>query len=153
MDNPTGTIFSLVTGEQGARALVDVDAGLACARCAAGKGCGAGLLGGNAGPRRVEAVVAEHRALAPGDRVELVLASRNLLRAALVVYGLPLLGAVAAAVFAYLLALGDAAATLAASAGLVAGWFVSRWQLQRRRCLQRFLPLVGRRLQSQASGH
>jgi sigma-E factor negative regulatory protein RseC len=152
MDNPTGTIFSLVTGEQGARALVDVDAGLVCPRCAAGKGCGAGLLGANAGPRRVAAVVAEHRALATGDRVELVLASSSVLHAALIVYGLPLLGAVAAAVVAYVLALGDGGATLAVSAGLLAGWSVSRWQLRRRRCLQQFMPLVGRRLHTQASG-
>lgn len=152
MDNPTGTIFSLVAGGQGTRALVDVDDGPACPRCAAGKGCGAGLLIGNGRPRRIAATVADNRALAAGDRVELVLATDTVLRAALIVYGLPLLGAVGAAALAYLFALGDAAAALAAIAGLVAGMLVGRWQLHRGSCLQQFVPVVGRRLQTQVSG-
>jgi len=152
MDNPTGTIISLVAGEQGRRALVDVDAGPACPRCAAGKGCGAGLLIGNDQLRRVAAAVGDDRALAAGDRVELVMATDTVLRAALIVYGLPLLGAVGAAALAYLLALGDAAAALAAITGLVSGLLAGRWQLHRGGCLQQFVPLVGRRLQSQANG-
>ena len=44
MENPTGRVVSLVDKRSGARAVVEVDAASACPRCAAGKGCGAGLL-------------------------------------------------------------------------------------------------------------
>lgn len=152
MDNPTGTIHSVVADALGTRAIVDVDVGSACPRCAAGKGCGAGLLIGGGQVRRVEAAVSANMALAAGDRVELVLASSKLLRATLIVYGLPLVGAVGSAAMAYLLELGDAAAALAAIAGLSVGLLAGRWRLRRDTCLAHFVPRIEKRLQPQQTG-
>lgn len=152
MDNPTGIIHSLVADAHGTRAIVEVDVSSACPRCAAGKGCGAGLLIGTRQVRRVEAVVSANMALAAGDRVELVLPSSKLLQATLIVYGLPLLGAVGSAAMAYLLALGDAAAALAAIAGLSAGLLVGRWRLRRDACLAHFVPHIEKRLRSLQTG-
>ncbi len=118
--------MSLVDRADGARAIVDIEVAAACPRCAAGKGCGAGLIS--------------------NDLVEIALAPDNLLRAAAIVYGLPMLGAVAAAALAYVLSLGDAAAAVAALAGLSAGFAIGRWRLRRISCLRRFVPSVQRRL-------
>ena len=143
MSNPSGTIQSLLSAT---RVVVEVDVSEVCPRCAAGKGCGAGLLGGGKQRRQVEAAVDTRVSLAEGDRVELILAADNLLRAALIVYGLPLLGAIVAASLAYLLALGDAAAAVAAIGGVSLGLLVSRQHLRRTACLENFVPRVERRL-------
>ncbi len=146
MDNPRGTVLSLVDGPDGARAIVNVDAAVACPRCAAGKGCGAGLFASDGGKRQVEASVRPDIEVAANDVVEIVLAPQNLLRAAFIVYGLPLLGAAAGAAIAYTMSLGDAGAALAAVAGLAAGLVLGRWRLRKATCLQRFLPIVERRI-------
>jgi sigma-E factor negative regulatory protein RseC len=152
MDNPTGKIHSLVADNDGVRAIVEVDVGQSCPRCAAGKGCGAGLFAGDNRMRRVEAMVSEHLTLAKGDDVEISLASSNLLVAALIVYGIPLFGAISAAAIAYLFQLGDAAAASAALLGLVAGLLVGRWSLSRKECLANFVPYIEKRLNVQNPG-
>lgn len=138
--------MSLSNGTHGARAIVSVAAETACQRCAAGKGCGAGLITGAGGDRRVEATIRPGLDIAENDIVEISLAPDNLLRAAAIVYGLPMLGAVAAAAIAYAFSLGDAAAALAALGGLACGLAVSRWRLQQTSCLRRFVPSVQARL-------
>ena len=146
MDNPTGKIQSLIASDGAVRAVVEADVSTACPRCAAGKGCGAGLFTGSNRKRRVEAIVGEHLALAEGDSVEISLASENLLNAALIVYGIPLFGAVTAAGLAYLLQLGDSAAAVAAVLGLGFGLLVGRWRLSRSECIENFVPYVEKRL-------
>ncbi len=138
--------MSLVDGPDGMRAIVNVDAAAACPRCAAGRGCGAGLFAAGADERRVEASIAPGVELAANDMVEISLAPENLLRAALIVYGLPMLGAALGAALAYAFSLGDAAAATAAVAGLAAGLLLGRWRLRQTSCLQRFLPIVERRV-------
>ena len=138
--------MSLVDGPDGMRAVVNVDAAAACPRCAAGKGCGAGLFAGGADKRRVEASIPPGVELAANDVVEITLAPENLLRAALIVYGLPMLGAALGAALAYAFTLGDAAAATAAVAGLAAGLLLGRWRLSQASCLRRFLPIVERRV-------
>ncbi len=152
MDNPTGIIQSLVTDANGTRAIVEVDVSTACPRCAAGKGCGAGLLVGSGRLRRVEAAFGADMVLVEGDSVEISLASSNLLQAALIVYGLPLLGAILAAGLAYVLALGDGAAAVAAIIGLSAGLLAGRWRLRRNACIDDFVPRVEKRLQRAQNG-
>lgn len=144
MDNPKGRVVSLVDSADGVRAIVNVDVAVACPRCAAGKGCGAGLLTGSGGDRQVEATIRSGLDIAENDVVEISLAPDNLLRAAVIVYGLPMFGAVAAAAIAYVLSLGDAAAAVAALSGLGLGLAVSRWRLRRTACLRRFIPSVER---------
>lgn len=152
MDNPTGKIESMTMVDGAMRAVVEVEAGSACPRCAAGKGCGAGLFMGNSRGRKVEAIVAPHLSVEQGDSVELSLASENLLRAALIVYGLPLSGAITAAGLAYLLRLGDSAAAVAAVLGLAIGLLLSRWRLRYGDCMESFVPYVEKRLQSPQNG-
>lgn len=146
MDNPTGKIQSLTASNGDVRAVVEVDVSTACPRCAAGKGCGAGLFTGSSRKRQVEAIVGEHLSLAEGDSVEIRLASENLLNAALIVYGIPLSGAIVAAGLAYLLQLGDSAAAFAAVLGLGFGLLIGRWQLSRGECIENFVPYVEKRL-------
>ena len=69
MDNPTGTIQSVVAENDGVRAIVSVDMATACPRCAAGKGCGAGLFTSNGRTQTVEAVADPRMALDKGDSV------------------------------------------------------------------------------------
>ena len=138
--------MSLVDSDDGARAVVAVEVAAACPRCAAGKGCGAGLLTGNGGERQIEASVRDGLSLATDDIVEIALAPDNLLHAAIIVYGLPMLGAAIGAVIAFGLSLGDAAAAIAALLGLGCGLAISRWRLQQESCLSRFVPTIERRV-------
>ena len=143
MDNPTGRVVSLVDNRSGARAVVEFDTAAACPRCAAGKGCGAGLLQPG-GRRQIEVVVPDDMHPMVDDRVEVSLAPRNLLQAAVTVYGFPLTGGLAGAAFAYALVLGDTAAAVAALLGVGAGLAASRWRLRQGPCLGSFTPTIER---------
>jgi positive regulator of sigma E activity len=146
MDNPVGTIRAIHETHAGRRFTVVVDAAVACPRCAAGKGCGAGLFTGQPRQRVVEATAGQSDKLAVGDTVQLRPAAANLFSGALIVYGLPLCGALAGTALAYGLRLGDSAAAAAAIAGLAAGVALGRWRLRQTDCLQSFVPHVEKRL-------
>ena len=152
MSNPTGQIQDLIDTDDGVRAIIEVDVSQACPRCAAGKGCGAGLFTGTSGKRNVEAMVAEQLNLAKGDAVEIGLASQNLLKAALIVYGLPLVGALTTAGSAYLFGAADSVAAVAAITGLLLGLLVGRSYLAREGCIDEFVPYVEKRLQGPQTG-
>lgn len=154
MENPRGRIISLHAANSDSYAIIEIESKAACARCAAGKGCGAGLLGGDAAVRRVEAMIASGVDVQQGDEVLISLEPKNLLQAAMLVYGMPLLGAVLATAVAYGLGLGDVAAALTALAGIGSGFFLARLKLQDSRCLRQFVPTVtGRAPVSFASDH
>lgn len=146
MDSPVGTIQRIQDTQDGRRLTVAVDVSVACPRCAAGKGCGAGIFSGRERIQTVDALTNEQITLAVGDRVQLRLVEASVLSAALIVYGIPLLGALVAAAVAYGLRLSDAAAALAAISGLATGVLLGRWQLARPDCLSRFVPQVEKRL-------
>lgn len=146
MDNPVGKIQSIHETPKGRRLTVAVDAGVACPRCAAGKGCGAGLLGGPEKSRMVEAQAADQLSLSVGDTVRLRLSAANLLSAALIVYGLPLLGVLLGAALSFWLGFGDVAAVVAAITGAVVGAALGRQRLGQSGCLQDFVPQVEERL-------
>ena len=138
--------MSLADGTDGAHAIVRVAAAAVCPRCAQGKGCGAGVFGATNGDRDLEVRVPAGLDVAVNDFVEITLAPDNLLRAALLVYGLPLVGACIAAATAYAASLGDAAAAMAALLGLSGGLAIGHWRLRQADCLQRFVPSVRRLL-------
>lgn len=152
MESASGTVRSFRDDPEGRRAVVEVDVGAVCARCAAGSGCGAGLFGGAGRARQIEARIAPGLELSEGDTVRISLRPRELLRAASAVYGPPLVGAAAASAAAYALAATDVAAAAAALLGMVIGGSLSRLYLARAVCLSRFLPIVERRLASQSRG-
>ena len=146
MNNPQGTVVSIIRDSGGARAVVEVEAEAVCARCASGRGCGAGVLSGRKGNRRLELAVGPELNLAEGDVVGIELAPGNVLRAALIVYGLPLAGAIGGAALAYANALGDGGAAVMAIGGLVGGALISRFRLGNDSCLARFTPSISRRV-------
>ena len=130
------------------RAVVEVATALRCARCAAGKGCGAGLIGGGDAPRRVDALVAADLDLRAGDDVLLELSPDRLLHAAWLAYGLPLAGAIAGAALAWFAGAGDPGAAATALGGAALGVGLARLRLRRSGCLQRFTPTIKARLAS-----
>ena len=148
MQHPEGQVLSLDASSDPAHAVVEVAATFRCERCASGKGCGAGLLAGDAAPRRVDALVDRRLDLHVGDRVRLEIAGTSVLRAAGLVYGLPLGGALLGAGLAWWSGAGDAAAALAALAGALAGISAGRRRLRRETCLQQFRPVVTARLEA-----
>jgi sigma-E factor negative regulatory protein RseC len=142
MDRPQGRIIELLPDTRPPRAVVEVLATVQCPRCAAGKGCGAGLLGGSDGPRRVDALLPRELELRDGDAVWLDLEAQDLLRAALVAYGAPLAGMLVVAGGAYFAALSDLQAILATLLGGFIGAVMGRRYLSRRGCLRRMTPRV-----------
>ena len=146
MKDPRGTIVDIVRDSRGVTAVVDVDAETVCARCASGRGCGAGIFAAREGRRRLDIAIGEGLDLGKGDVVDVRLAPQNVLGAALLVYGLPLTGAALAAAGAFVFGLGDAAAAVAALGGLAAGILVGRWRLRDDACLSRFTPTISRRV-------
>lgn len=146
MEQATGHVIALETGSTSLRAEVEVSAAVACARCASGRGCGAGLLGASEKNRRVHALIAAGVDVHEGDEVRIELSSLQLLRASWLVYGLPLVAAVIATGVAYLVGLDDFYAVVVAVVGMAAGLVVARRQLSSAPCLYRFTPTIVARL-------
>ena len=140
MDSPVGKIVSIGQG----KATVAVERTAACPRCAAGKGCGAGLLSGSTRPALLEVSLSPHLRIGEGDAVRLTLEPSYLLRASLLVYGLPLAGIVLVLVAGWFISrpLSDLEAITYAGVGLAAGYFAGRWQLNRQNCLKQFVPKI-----------
>ncbi|MCH6549839.1 MAG: SoxR reducing system RseC family protein [Proteobacteria bacterium] len=143
MDSPVGRIVSVAPGH----ATVMVDAALVCARCAAGKGCGAGLLTGASRSRLIDVSVTPGMDLKPGDDVRLTLAPSHLLRAAVLAYGMPLAGVIIALGIAWMMSrtLNDVLAVTLAICGLVAGALFGRHFLNQDDCLKNLVPTVSER--------
>lgn len=113
-----------------------------CARCASGRGCGADIRGDDGSPRRVKALIPAGYELEVGDDVRIELAPERVLAAALIAYGIPLVGAVVGAGAGYLADLGDAGAAASALAGLAAGAVLGRARLRRDRSLRHLTPTI-----------
>jgi sigma-E factor negative regulatory protein RseC len=140
VDYPLAHVLAVYDG----RAVVSVAPGVPCARCASGRGCGAGLLSAANRPREIEIAVAAGWHLKPGDRVTLAMSSAELLRSALYAYGLPLAGMVSALAVARLLQgpMTDLVAVLVAGGGLVIACLAGRLLLRRNRCMLRLKPEI-----------
>jgi sigma-E factor negative regulatory protein RseC len=143
MESPVGRIVSIADGQ----ATVSVDAAEICARCAAGKGCGAGLLTGSKRTRLIEVQLSPGMEIAAGDEVKLSLAPSHLLRAAIFAYGLPLVGIVIALAIASIMnqALDDQLAIALAISGLVVGGLLGRHFLNKDACLKNLVPTISER--------
>ncbi|WP_077528887.1 SoxR reducing system RseC family protein, partial [Vreelandella utahensis] len=121
-----------------------------CPRCAAGEGCGQGLLGAmRSGPAPGEfwVTVPGGERVAPGDWVLLRMAPSALVAGAGLVYLVPLLGLVLGALLAEgLVGGGDGVTTVAGIGGLAAGLLLARYRLRDARLAGRFEPVLVRRL-------
>jgi len=128
-------------------ATVTVSRLVACARCAAGKGCGAGLLSGNPAPAEFQVQIPDSMALRVGDQVTLELSPDNLLKASFLVYGLPLVGVLTMLIIGWVVAgpLSDVVAIALAVAGLLTGCVAGRARLGQNRCLEQFVPRISSR--------
>lgn len=144
MEKTRGRILLILPG--GTSATVEVDTVTFCARCAAGKGCGAGVFGSDRRPRQFEAPIVYGSELRAGDEVQIELAPQSVLRAAWIVYGGPLAGALVAAAIAYAMDMTDGRSLLAIVAGLLAGAYISRRRLRGSDCLRQFTPVITQRL-------
>lgn len=124
---------------------------LECARCAEGKGCGGGVIGKMLGDRlhRVRAATGG-LAVSPGDRVLIGLDEDAVMRAAFVVYLVPLVGAIGAGALAWGLLDSDLTAALGAVAGLVAGLAWARGYSRRHEHDARFQPVILERVAERA---
>ena len=140
MESIQGTILSV----SGQLATVKVQSAAVCPRCAAGKGCGAGLLGASSAPKSIDVELPPAADFSPGDVVALSISPKRLLHASVLVYGLPLAGALALLLLGvlFLRPLTDAVAVSLAMAGLLGGFLLGRNQLGRERCLKQFVPTV-----------
>jgi sigma-E factor negative regulatory protein RseC len=122
--------------------VVKVDAGVVCARCAAGNGCGAGLLSNTSQSKLVTATLDPDVVVSEGDRVGLELRPARVLQGAVIVYGYPLIAALVAALLANALGLNDVTAVLVVVIGLAAGFLFARGRIRGENCLRDFTPVV-----------
>ena len=121
---------------------VEVNTASFCARCSAGKGCGAGLLGADRSARQVDVPLPHDCQYRAGDQVTLELAPQSLLHASLIVYGTPLATVAAAGVLAGIAPLSDLSAALVLVVAAVAGVVIGRYRLRRTNCLKQFTPVI-----------
>ncbi|MEX2122532.1 MAG: SoxR reducing system RseC family protein [Woeseia sp.] len=148
MNTPEATVIA-VTADS---ATVSVEPASACARCAAGRGCGAGLtLKGRT--RLLDVKVAHGLALERGDRVRLELAPDHLLRAAWLAYGLPLVAMVVATGAANRIVGpgNDLVAVVFGALGLVIGVLTGRSILAKDDCLRHIAPTAIERIDARTT--
>jgi sigma-E factor negative regulatory protein RseC len=121
-------IYTLITEPaivvrcDGRQVLLELQRGSVCAGCELNQGCGTGALGRLLGHRSKPLVIETEHELKPGDRLVLGLPESALVKASLIVYGLPLLGMVGAGLLATLSAAPEALVALIASAGFILGF-------------------------------
>ncbi|MEZ5541660.1 MAG: SoxR reducing system RseC family protein [Pseudomonadota bacterium] len=116
-----------VVDVQGEYAWVESERRSACSGCGSQDGCGTGVIARAFGSRTVTLRVLNRINAGVGDRVVIGLAERGLLRGALMVYAVPLLGLFAGALCGQWLGGGsDAAAITGAAVGFGGGlyWLV-----------------------------
>jgi len=142
MEQAFGSVIAIQSETSPSSAEVEVSGGLTCARCASGRGCGAGLLGSSNKNRRVTARIASGITVQEGDEVCMELESRRLLQAAWLVYGTPLAAALIASAGAYLTRLPDIYAAVAALVGAGVGVAIARSRLRKTTCLRQFMPII-----------
>ena len=131
-----------ITAIHGDYVTVEVDTASFCSRCSTGKGCGAGLLGADRGPRQVDVPLPRDAHFNPGDEVTLELAPHSLLQAARIVYGMPLAAVAAVGGLAMFLGWSDGTTLIMMLSAVVVAIGIGRKRLQRTNCLQQFTPMI-----------
>lgn len=138
------TVSGQITDFNGRDATVVVDSAPVCARCQAGKGCGAGLFQGSDRKTTIRVAIPAKLVVGVGDEVSLSIGGNDLLRAAVYAYGLPLMVCIGSLAIGQAL-LGprsDYAGIGIATIGLLIGIRLSRRLLQRESTCARLVPLV-----------
>lgn len=140
MNSITGQIVSLEDGF----ARVDVPSSALCSRCAAGRGCGAGLFGSGSAQQFVDVSLPAVNHFRVGDKVTIGIESSSLLQASWLAYGFPLAGALLFIGLGLITTrpLGDWSAAGLALSGMAAGWLLSRAKLGKPQCARKFRPVL-----------
>jgi sigma-E factor negative regulatory protein RseC len=113
---------AIVTRCNGKQVELELQRGSACAECELSQGCGTGALGRLLGKRSKPLVIETDHDLKPGDRLHLGLSESALVKASLIVYGLPLLGMIVAGLLTSFAAVSEALIALAAGVGFIFGF-------------------------------
>jgi sigma-E factor negative regulatory protein RseC len=132
---------AVVTRCEGSRVEVRLLRESACGRCELSQGCGTGAIGRLLGNRSRPLMLDCPEPLQPGDRLELGLSESALVRASLTIYGLPLLGMLAAGMTAALSGLAEVLVALISVVGLYAGMKIAS-RLSRRLERGRMTPYI-----------
>lgn len=111
-----------VIRRDGNRVVLELQRGSACGHCEMSQGCGTGALGRLLGKRLRPLVVESDQDYRPGDDVELALPEAALVRASLLVYGLPLLGMLLGGSVASAASASEWLVAVAVCAGFLAGF-------------------------------
>jgi len=127
-------------------ATVEVRAPIACQRCAAGKGCGAGIFQTSDQPREIQVRIPVGLSVRLGDTIELTIGRKFLLRAAMLAYGLPLMTMMSFLGLAWILPgnPGDGTGIVIAASGLVVGLVIGRQILGRDSVCEQFVPTLAK---------
>jgi len=125
------TESALVTRRDGDRVELELQRSSACDHCELNQGCGTGALSRLLGRRSRPLVIQTDRDCKPGDRVLLELPESALVRASLLLYGLPLLGLVLGGLLAALLAVPEWLVVVIALLGLFFGFKLATRTTQR----------------------
>ena len=124
-----------------------------CSSCSANAGCGQGLMDKiGVGRQRGFVRVLSDLHLALNDVVVIGIREDLLLRSAVLVYLLPLLGLLAGALLASSLALSEGLVILSAMASLFASWLAVRWHCRRSENDPARQPVVLRAMLAGATG-
>jgi sigma-E factor negative regulatory protein RseC len=116
------TESALVTRRDGNRVELELQRGSACDHCELNQGCGTGALSRLLGRRSRPLAIETDKDCKPGDRVLLELPESALVRASLLLYGLPLLGLLLGVLLATLLAIPEWLVVSIAIFGLLTGF-------------------------------
>ena len=129
------TEIALVKSRDGKRVELELQRGGACDQCELNKGCGTGALSRLIGRRPRPLVIESEQDCEPGDQVVLELPESALVKASLLLYGLPLLGlllgGLLAALLAELLTTPEWLVTVIALLGLFVGFKIAARFTQR----------------------
>ena len=112
---------AVVTRCDGKRVEVRLQRGSACGHCELSQGCGTGALGRLLGHRSKPLIIETRHELKPGDKLVLGLSESALVKASLTIYGLPLLGMIAAGLPVAHYNMAEFLVALAAIAGFFVG--------------------------------
>ena len=118
---------AIVTRCIGKQVELELQRGSACGQCELNRGCGTGALGRLLGKRSKPLVIETEHVLKPGDRLQLGLSESALVKASLTIYGLPLLGMVAAGLLASFAVLSEALVALVAGVGFIVGYKIAAY--------------------------
>lgn len=103
----------------------------ACGDCELSQGCGTSALGRLLGNRSRPLLIQTRQKLKPGDRLLLGMSEAALVRASLIVYGMPLLAMVLAGLVAAFFGLADSWVALSSIAGFLAGYKIATYLARR----------------------